>query len=497
MKCALVIPAWRPEEVFPTRTAASQVNYWEPLGTLYVAACLRCAGHEVQFFNGAFLSHQQIVDRLRRFAPALVGLYSTTFGWPKAIHAARAIKAINSDIVICTGGPHPIAEPVRCLREAGDAIDVVVSGEGEITVVEVARRVAAGRTLRGVAGTVVREAGQIICNSPRPLIEDLDSIPFPARDLLGDIHRYVPPPATYRRKPVAVVMTSRGCNRRCIFCAQMDRERRFGVRGVRYRSVDNVLDEIEQCLALGYREIKFIDDSFAADPSRALQLTRGIKARGLDFTWFASACVNQVDYPLLRAMRDAGCWSVLLGAESGVQKNLNTLRKGITLAQTRKAVRAAKDAELSVSTPFLFGIPGETWEDGLKTIEFALELNPDLANFHALTPFPGTHLHQNLDKYGTASRTPCDYTYQGAAFTPHTLSRTQIQELRQLAFRRFYSRPSFLLRRLLQVRSWNDCRAAYRGVRSLFWLWAKRRLFERGAPPSTDHSVDPSPDAAA
>jgi radical SAM superfamily enzyme YgiQ (UPF0313 family) len=256
----------------------------------------------------------------------------------------------------------------------------------------------------------------------------------------------------------------------------MDKER---TSGIRYRSIGNVLAEIERCLQQGYREIKFLDDTFAADYDRAMDLVREIVRRKLAFTWFASACVNQVDKPLLKAFREAGCWAILFGAESGVQKNLNTLRKGTTLEQIRQAVKDAQDVGLRVSTPFLFGIPGETFEEGLKTIQFAIDLNPDLANFHAITPFPGTELYDNREAYGTVSDTLTDFTYQGAAFIPHTMTREQIMQLRQIAFRRFYSRPSFLVRKLLQLRTWNDVAFAARGARSLFWLWGKRDLFER------------------
>ena len=115
----------------------------------------------------------------------------------------------------------------------------------------------------------------------------------------------------------------------------------------------------------------------------------------------------------------------------------------------------------------------------MKTIEFALELDPDLANFHCLTPFPGTHLYEHREKYGTVSDNLEDYTYQGAAFVPYTMTRAQIHELRQLAFRRFYSRPRYLARRLLALRSLGDLRAAYCGAKSLFWLWARRGVFAR------------------
>jgi radical SAM superfamily enzyme YgiQ (UPF0313 family) len=239
------------------------------------------------------------------------------------------------------------------------------------------------------------------------------------------------------------------------------------------------MKEIEQVLSQGYREIKFIDDTLAADYNRAMEIAVEIKRRGFDFTWFTSACVNQVDKPLLAAFKEAGCWAILFGAESGVQKDLNAIRKGITPAQIKKAVKTAKEVGLTVYTPFLFGIPGQTFEDGLKSIDFAIELDPDIANFHALTPFPGTDLYDDIDKYGTMSKDLTDFTYQGAAFVPHTMTREEIAQLRQIAFKRFYSRPKFLLRRLLKLRTINDIKAALAGVRSLFWLWMKGNIFQK------------------
>jgi radical SAM superfamily enzyme YgiQ (UPF0313 family) len=473
MRCVLIIPAWVPGDIFPSRTAGSQLNYWQPLGTLYVAASLERAGHEVRFLDGAFLSHAEILDEVASFRPHWVGIYATTFGWPRAVATAAAVRAREPAAYVCAGGPYPIAAQARCLEE-GAAFDAAVTGEGERTVVEMLERLSRGRGLDGVKGVVYREGGAIHANPPRPLEANLDRLPLPDRTFLRDPRRYTPPPAMYRRSPVALVQTSRGCNRRCIFCFQLDKERRTGVR---YRSVENVLEEIELCLEQGYREIKFIDDTFAQDRQRALRLAREIKRRGLDFTWFASACVNQVDPELLRAFREAGCWAILFGVESGVPKNLATLRKGNSLPQARNAVRWAKEAGLHVQTTFMFGIPGETYEEALQTIDFACELGAAVASFHALVPFPGTWLHDHVGELGTLSEDLTDFTYQGAAFVPHTMTRDQIRELRQRAYRRFYSRPAYLARRLLGLRSARELRVALRSARTLFWLWATKDLF--------------------
>jgi len=472
VRCALVIPAWSPGEIFSAGTAGSQINYWQPLGTLYVAAALRRAGHEVTFANGAFLTAGEIRRRLERFRPELVGVYSTAFGWGKALAAAADFRSLPGRPFLVAGGPYPIAAQGEGLRESGD-FDAVVTGEGEETAVELAGRLSRGEDLAGLEGLAFRRGAEVVVNPPRPLIEDLDRLPFPARDLLEEARDYVPPPGTYRRRPVAVMITSRGCNRHCIFCFQIDRHRS---RGIRFRGLDGVLEEVRLLLAQGYREIKFLDDTLAADRDRALEFARRIREEGLRFSWFASACVHQVDRPLLEAFRRAGCWAVLFGAESGVQKNLNALRKGITLEQTRRAVRAAREAGLRVHTPFVFGIPGETYAEGLETIRFACELAPDMASFHALTPFPGSELWERRHELGSVAPDLAAYTYQGAAFVPRTMTREELQRLRRLAYRTFYSRPSWLVQRALGVRSVHELRAALRGARSLLWLWKDREV---------------------
>lgn len=469
MKCALIMPPWLPEDIFPGKTARSQVNYWQPLGVLYVAASLQKAGHEARFFDGSFLSGREILERVRSYNPKFVGIYSNAPLWKKAQNVANEIKKI-SEALVAVSGPYAIAKGKSCLEECA-SIDCAVTGEGEITAVEIAECLEKGNDLNGVLGAVYRSGNEIIVNPPRPLIQDLDSIPFPARELLEDPSLYVPPPGTYKKKPVAIIMTSRGCDARCIYCFQ------YGERKIRYRSVENVMQEIELCLKQGYREIRFLDDTFCGDYERAMRIAREIKARGLKFPWYVSARVNQVDRALLKAFKEAGCWAILFGAESGVQKNLNTIKKGITLEQTRSAVKAAKEVGLKVCTPFIFGIPGETFEEGLQTIEFACELDADIANFHTLTPFPGTELYDNIEQYGSMSSDVEDFTFQGTAFIPYTMTKGEIEKLRSIAFKKFYSRPKFILRRIIEIRSAEDLKAVSRGLRSLFWIWAKSDLF--------------------
>jgi len=466
----VILPSWKPDDIYPSKLAKSAISYQHPLGLLYIATCIQEAGHEVELVDGAFWTQKEVIDKVKAFRPGFVGVSANASMFKKAAKTAEDIKAIDPSIHVTVAGPYPSAVEEKCLEQC-EFFDSVVVGEGEETVPELVAKIEAGDSLAGVPGVAYRAAdGAIIKNEPRPLIEDLDTIPIPDRTLLGDFEKYESPPGSYKQKPIAIVMTSRGCKARCIYCFQMKGERR-----IRFRSVENVMDEIEELInRYGFREIRFLDETFTADRERAMEIFRQIRERKLKFSFYVSSRVNTVDYELLKEMKKAGCWAILYGAESGVQKNLNTMKKGIKLDQTRAAVKAAKKAGLKVYTPFIIGIPGETYEEALQTIDFAIELDPHYANFHSMTPFPGTELYENIDEYGTMSMDTDDYTFEGGAFVPYTMTREQIDDLRTLAFRRFYSRPKFILRRLTEVRSWYDLRTVLKGASSFFWLWVKR-----------------------
>ncbi len=487
MKSMVILPSWKPDDIYPSRVARSAVSYQHPLGLLYIATCIQAAGHEVRLVDGAFWTNAEILGRVRRFEPRFIGLSANASMWSKAVKTAVDIKAINPSIHVTAAGPYPSAVEEQCLADC-PALDSIVIGEGEETVPEMIDKLTNGHNLEGVAGTAFRARdGAIVKNDPRPLIEDLDAIPIPRRELLGDFDKYESPPGSYKRKPIAIVMTSRGCKARCIYCFQMKGEHR-----IRFRSVDNVVEEVEELInRYGFREIRFLDETFTADRERAMELMRRFRELRLDFSFYVSSRVNTVDFELLREMKKAGCWAILFGAESGVQKNLNTLRKGVTLDQTRAAVAAAKKAGLKVYTPFIIGIPDETYDEALKTVEFAIELNPHYANFHTMAPFPGTELYDNIDKYGTMSANTDDYTFEGGAFEPYSMTRAQIEDVRTIAFRRFYSRPGFIVRRLLGVRSIYDFRTVVKGAASFFWLWVKRDSLSM-KPVEQDHKNQPA-----
>jgi len=483
MKTALVMPSWRVTDIYPARLAASMELFWQPTGLLYIGARLREEGHEVSLVDGSFMAHAALVDRVRDLRPGFVGIYANTPIWDKAVRTVEDLKGLDPAPFVGVGGPMPMVWGERCFEDA-PSLDAVFRGEGEYSVPEVVAALERGSPLAEIPGLIVRDGNGTPLRTPsRPMVSDLDALPFPAWDLLGDIRRYRATPGTYRQEPVGSVFSSRGCEKRCIFCFQ------YGPKKIRYRRAECVVEEI-QALVKGHRvrEIRFLDDNFSGERDRAFRICEGISRLPYGLTWYASDRVDTIDEELCRAMRRAGCWAILLGAESGVQKCLDALKKGITVAQIRSAVRAAKRAGLKVYTPFIFGIPGETFDDGLRTISFACEIDPYYVNFHTITPYPGTALYKNASRYGTLSEKLEDFTFEHASFVPHTMTRDELLRLRSMAFRRFYMRPRYIARRLLGIRSVSEIKAAFKGGRSLFWLFMRG---DAAIPQDAPESGDP------
>lgn len=474
MKCLLLIPAWNEHDLFPDKLATSARHLWQPLGILYVAAQLERDGHYVKFLDGALHTHAEIIDTFKREAPDFVGIYSNMPIWTVTKRTVKDIKKLSPRTFISVGGPTAIGWRQRCLNECPE-LDCVHTGEGEPSASAVLEHLEGKRTLASIPGIIYRdEDRQIRINPDGTQLKHLDTIAFPARHLLEDVRKYRPILSSFRKQPVFTIFSSRGCTHRCLFCFQAEKS-----RGVRFRSAINVVDEIEQSIErLGAKEFKFLDDLFTINHPRVFEICKEIKRRRLDFPWFVSGRVDTVNKKLLGTMREAGCYGILFGVESGVQKNLDSLKKGQTVDQIRRAVRDAKAVGMKINTPFIFGIPGETFEEGLETIKFALELNGDIANFHTLAPYPGTELYDHIEEYGVMSENVEDYTFEAAGFVPFTMTREQVLQLKQIAFKKFYQRPSYMVTQLLKVRSRYEFQALWTGVLALGRLYLNPDMFK-------------------
>lgn len=377
MKVAIVAPPYPLEEA-PA----------PPLGVTYVAAAFEAAGAEVRVFDYIVSRYtpEKLKAQIDAFCPDLLGATSVTLNFPGAAEIVCEAKRHRPSLITLMGGPHVSFTAERTLKEYPE-IDLIVAGEGERTIAELMAEGFNPGKWEKIPGLVFRCDGRVIDTGPRPFIEDLDTIPLPARHLL--------PLSRYQALgyPISII-TSRGCPYSCIFCLG----RRMVGNRVRLRKAPLVVDEIEQILSYGIDRINVADDLFVSSRGKVREVCDEILHRGLRFTWSAFARVNTVDLETLRLMREAGCDSVSFGAETGNPEMLKLIRKGITRDQIRQAVSLCREAGIIAHTSFIVGLPGETTETLRETGEFAAGLG-SLYGYHFLAPFPGTTIREEVEKY--------------------------------------------------------------------------------------------------
>lgn len=471
MKILLINPPFDPEEsVGESRSVRFVLNITPPLGLAYLGAVLERAGHRVKIVDyTARFPYPPLPNLIREFLPDLVGLTATTPSFESARRLAEELRKLAPAVPIVLGGAHVTCVPEAITADGLFAIGVI--GEGEETMVELVQRLQDGSfsRLETVSGIVYPEGNTIRKTPARPFISNLDSLPFPAHHLLPPLRYYHPTPASYRKLPVGILMTSRGCPFHCTFC-----DRSIFGNTTRFHSPDRVLAEVEWTLGeRGAKEIRFFDDTFTLRKDRVREICAGIRERKLKFPWTCLTAVKTVTPELLREMKEAGCWQVLYGLESGDDRMLKLLGKGNTVEDNRNAVRWAKAAGLEVRGDFIVGTPEETMESLELTLKFTLETGLDYAHFNKFTPFPGTELYRRLVKEGYSFdfTRGCSILDHGALlFVPESLDREEYRRWLDRAFKKFYLRPSHIRKRLLAVRTWTQLRGQARGALAIAGL---------------------------
>lgn len=461
MKVLLVSPAY--SDIYGSFSRAKQATSGSPppLGLLYIAATLELDGHEVQVIDAEVehLSVDDIAERVLDFWPDVVGLYTNTPTVDRQARLATLIKqGRRHKPIVIMGGPHASALPSDTLMMS-PWTDFIVKGEGETTL----------RVLLSVlAGKVQMEFEQIdgLCffkravfreNSPR-LQLNLDCLPLPARHLLNQ-SLYQANSVHGERGAFATVQTTRGCPFGCVFCYPV-----MG-RQVRYRSVEKVIAEFRHLKESGVKVVGLVDDTWNVDIARAKRLCDLLADAHLGIQWGCSSRVWPVDAKLFQKMKAAGCVRVNFGVESGDPDILKAIHKGITRSQAKVAFHLAHQAGLETVGYFIIGHPFETRESIKRTIAFAKELDPDVAEFSIMTPFPGTELAAMVARgEGGIEIIDQDWShyahYKGAVIQvksgdfSNMLSPEDLEHWQRQAFKEFYTRPSYLWRRLWKPREW-------------------------------------------
>jgi radical SAM superfamily enzyme YgiQ (UPF0313 family) len=363
-----------------------------PLGLAFLASALEAAGVEVKILDlVVYPCNRQILESLiKDFKPQMIGITAVTMTFDNAIRVIRDVKRIDPDMLTVMGGPH-VTFCAQDTLEDYPELDVIVMGEGEKTVVELAQAADNRQQWDAINGIAFRKGTEVCHTANREFVQDLDSLPAPARHLLAL--------GRYRALGMPISMTtSRGCPFKCIFCVG---RKMVGAR-VRYRNPIDVADELEYLSTLNFNQINIADDLFTANKNHCLAVCDEILKRGLQIKWTSFARVDTVSAELLKKMKAAGCTAVSFGIESANPDILKTIKKGITLQQVVEAVDACNRAGVIPHASFILGLPGETPATIKETMEFGERLKAKGLSygFHLLAPFPGTAVRDQSRAYG-------------------------------------------------------------------------------------------------
>lgn len=449
MEVILVNPRYS-EFIYSKRKIAAAVEM--PLGLAYMAAVLERERIKVSVLdaNAEDIPIGEAAKRIADSSAQIVGVTSTTTMMPVVYELCKEIK-LRCNKTIIVGGPHVTFMDSRTLIEC-TAIDMVARGEGEFTMLELAKNQGHPHS---VAGLTYRDesTSEIIVNPNRDKIQDVDSIPFPARHLFPiDLYR----PGVVLNigvsgREYASMLTARGCPNKCAFCSSSH----FWGTKVRLRSPENVVAEIESIIReYGVKEIFFKDDTFTYPLARAERICDLIIEKGIKLKWCCYARVGALSEKLIDKMKASGCFGLDFGIESGNQEILDRMSKHITLEQSRKAIQFAKSRGMMVYASFILGLPGDDFKTVNDTIEFATELNPHLAQFFMATPFPGTELYEEAIQKGWIEHLDSWKDLDISASTKYrndALSNDDIRKLLRKAYRKFYLRFSYLWQALKRI----------------------------------------------
>ncbi|MFH1337340.1 MAG: radical SAM protein [Nanoarchaeota archaeon] len=429
-----------------------------PLGILYIAAVLKKNSYhsEVVDCNTKDWSLEKVADYIVDKNPDIVGMGIMTPQIVNTLKICKMVKEKNKDIKICLGGSHINSVGSEVFKFSDD-VDFLLVGEGEYAFLDLVKNLK--KDYSKVKNLIYREKGKVKINDRREPIKDLDELPFPDFSLV-DIYAYKSP--YVENYPMMPIIASRGCPFNCSFC---DAHRTHG-RLLRKRSPKNIVDEIEYNIKkLNVKHVAIKDSSFILDKEWTHAVCDELMKRKLKIKWNCSSRVDNIDIDVLKKIKKAGCMMISFGVESGSQTVLNNINKQITLDQVAKAFKMAKKVNLKTYGFFMIGNPGDNLERVKKTINFSKKLDPDLVAFQITEAYPGTELYD----LGLKNKTLADpqWYMQGmdnyvgivalsACLEYPDLTKKQQQILLKRAYREFYLRPEYVIKKLASIKNFKQ-----------------------------------------
>lgn len=440
------------EQRSPAVTKSGTLYY--PMWLAYGAAYLEKNGHQILLLDAPAddLDYSVIESRAKEFGPGLLVVSTSTPSIYNDAEIAGKLKRSLHDPFTILVGTHVSARPQESL-ELDSAVDAVARREFDRTLVSLVHALENGGQLDGVEGITYRHNGEIVSNPDAPLLENLDEIPFVSRiyKRFLNARNYFNPNALY---PMIALITSRGCAYGCTFCVY---PQTFSGRKIRYRSVENVVDELAYIKA-DFPEVKgvfFEDDTLSTNRQRCRDLCQAIIDRGLKMSWTTN-CRADLDLETLKIMKRAGCRTVCVGFESGSQEVLNKIQKNMTPQKMEQFVSNAKRAGILVHGCFMAGLPGDTRETLEETLRLSKRLNPDTAQFFPLMTYPGTTAYDwfvdaNLLEAETYADWLTEEGLHNCVVRTEDLTPREIVEFCDRARKEFYLRPRYLAYKLKQM----------------------------------------------
>ena len=433
-----------------------------PMDLMYMAAVAEGVGLEAKILdcsvdtmgNGKWemgnsekdsISYSLFPIHLKKFQPdyLVVNIASTTL--ENDLKAVSVAKEILPNLITIVKGAHFLTENTDILYKYKD-VDLVIVGEVEATLKEILE----DKNYSEIKGLCYRDGFVSKFTGPRPFIENLDELPFPARHLVDN--------NLFRRpdnnKVQAIIKVSRGCPFHCFFCLATP------VSGskVRVRSVENIVEEIKECVEkYNIKNFLFWSDVFNFDREWTMELCEKIIASGLKITWSSNTRADTADMEMAELMYESGCRLVSVGVESGSQYVLDKIGKKITIDNIRDTVKIFKKAKIKVYNYFVIGLPWDDEDTIEQTIQLAIELDSDFISFYTATPLPGTRFYKYAKEQSLlGSENSWDNAYFYPVVNTHFLTKERVFELHKSAIKRFYLRPMYILRMILNIRSFAE-----------------------------------------
>jgi radical SAM superfamily enzyme YgiQ (UPF0313 family) len=473
IKILLINPVFRKAfySPLPDRIERERGRY-PPLGLAYIAAMLTKNGYNTKVYDAdvekaGFYGLKRIIER---YSPDIVGITTTSFTFLQAKLTAQIVRKLLPEAVILIGGPHVSIYPEEILLNT--VFDIAIVGEGENTIVELVEKLETNSNLDSVKGIVFRRNGKIYQTEPRPLIEDLDSLPFPERGLLPNKRYFYP---FGKSNPFTTIITSRGCPFSCIFCLRASGIH-FG-RKFRARSPNNIIEELlEVYNTYKIKEIFFYDDIFTLNQARIEELCKGIIKLKLDISWNCRTRVDVVTPKLLKLMKRAGCERIHYGIESGDTRILKNLRKNITISQIENAFSWTQQNDIDAFAYIMLGAPGETFNSIRRTMQLIKKINPSQVGFFITTLFPGTDLYKEaMDKNLLTRDIWREFTIgnlktQPLPYLEESFAEAELKNLLKNSYKEYYFRASYIWNRLKKIRKFSDLMLNLRGLSLILGL---------------------------